>query len=578
MPVSSPVPDVDVPPVDVTTFLFEKAQVKLDALTAAGFKEPTLVVDSVSERAMCFSEIKRNAQAIARCLSSLIPMEQTRKNEIDTQGIVIDRAVLVLLQNDVMYSTVHFGILLAGCTHVALDPRLGAQELTIRLKEIGSTAVAAAFVDAQAVEALESATKIAGVKLPRKAVFIVADTDERTEHMKLDDMVQENIGLPFTPYPYTPEETATMPALVIYSSGTSGRAKGVVLTHRNILACNIMAGSYSARSSAIDIHDERSSQGRIISALSPWHIYGHCVLSYQPLTHGDCVVFLGEFGTIIYLEAIERYKITRVSATPQILHTLLNETTKVNSHTVRMRNSPEAEFHVDSVIAVGCGGASLPPTLKQIYSEYFGGAPVIVGYGQTESSSIIAGNSWDASAAPGAIGVLYPNSVAKVVDDKGNETDALGELCVAGPHVMKGYVGGVKSPIVDGFLHTGDYARLSADGHVYLRGRLADVVHTAQGVIVPTDVEAILADYPFIIDAAVVGVGAKGDAHAVVCLVLACSDVPKNELLADVRQIIRTRTGNPHIVCCEVSNIPKTLAGKILRNDLLNQIHHVNRQ
>ncbi|KAJ1887821.1 hypothetical protein LPJ81_006450 [Coemansia sp. IMI 209127] len=140
----------------------------------------------------------------------------------------------------------------------------------------------------------------------------------------------------------------------------------------------------------------------------------------------------------------------------------------------------------------------------------------MVGYGQTESSSIIAGNTWGIQAAPGAVGVLYPNSVAKVIDANGNETDALGELCVSGPHVMKGYVGNVKSPIVDGFLHTGDYARLSADGHVYIHGRLEDVVHTPQGPIVPADVEAMLADKHAIIDSAVVGVGAKGEAQAVV--------------------------------------------------------------
>ncbi|KAJ1897348.1 hypothetical protein LPJ81_004557, partial [Coemansia sp. IMI 209127] len=191
----------------------------------------------------------------------------------------------------------------------------------------------------------------------------------------------------------------------------------------------------------------------------------------------------------------------------------------------------------------------------------------------TESSSIIAGNSWNIQAAPGAIGVLYPNSVAKVVDANGNETDKLGELCISGPHVMKGYVGNVKSPIVDGFLHTGDYARLSADGHVYLHGRLADVVHTAQGLIIPTDVEAMLADNPAILDSAVVGVGAKGEAQAVVFLVLAGSDVPKNELLSDVRQFVRMQMGNPHIVCREVSQIPKTPAGKILRHLLLDQLN-----
>ncbi|KAJ1792919.1 hypothetical protein LPJ59_004782 [Coemansia sp. RSA 2399] len=503
MPVKSPIPDVDVPHVDIATYIFAKAQARVDALTAAGISEPPLVIDAVSGRSLCFSEIKRNTLAIARGLSALIPRDPTSKIENNEQSICIDRAVLVLLHNDVMYSAIHFGILMAGCTHVALNPRASVEELAAKLKEIGLTSVVAAFVDAEAVDALESAAEITGVELQKQAIFTISNDKPLT----LDALVQENIDKPFTPYEFTPEKTATLPALVMYSSGTSGRAKGI------------------------------------------------------------------EFEVTACLEAIERYKITHICGTPKILHTILHETTKVDACTVRMRDRPEAEFRIGSVIVVACGGTSLPLVLRCRYSEYFGGALVMVGYGQTETSSIIAGNSWGILAAPGAVGVLCPNSVAKVIDANGNETDKLGELCISGPHVMKGYVGNVKSPIVDGFLHTGDYARLSADGHVYLHGRLADVVHTAQGLIIPTDVEAMLADNPAIIDLAVVGVGAKGEAHAVVFLVLADSDVPKNELLADISQFIKAKTANPHIACREITNLPRNLAGKVIPHLLLDQLN-----
>ncbi|KAJ1782491.1 hypothetical protein LPJ59_006799, partial [Coemansia sp. RSA 2399] len=280
-----------------------------------------------------------------------------------------------------------------------------------------------------------------------------------------------------------------------------------------------------------------------------------------------------EFEAAACLEAIERYKITHISATPRIMQTLLHETTKVaDACTVRMRDNPEAKFHIGSVVAVGCGGASVPPAAKQKYSEYFGGAPLAVGYGQTECTGLITSDSWKIQAAPGAVGVLYPNTVAKVVDASGNETDALGELCISGPHVMKGYVGNVPSPIVDGFLYTGDYARLSADGHVYLHGRLEDVVYTSQGLIVPTDIEAMLADNPAIVDSAVVGVGAKGEAQAVVFLVLADSDVPKNEMLADISHRSMTLAKSSHIVCHEIPKIPRNLAGKAIKALLFEHI------
>ncbi|KAJ1792976.1 hypothetical protein LPJ59_004773 [Coemansia sp. RSA 2399] len=577
MPVKSPIPDVDVPHVDIATYLFAKAQARVDALAAAGVSEPPLVIDAVSGGSLCFSEIKRKALAIARGVSALIPMDPTSKSENGGQDICIDRAVLVLMRSNVMYSAVHFGIMMTGCTHVVLDSKLGAQELEARLKEIGLTSVVAAFVDAEAVDMLESAAEIAGVELQKQAIFTISND----EHLALGTLAQENIDKPFMPYKFTPEETATLPALVVYSSGTSGRAKGIMLTHRNILAVCTMFRGYSTQTATVDgrtradtdSDDIRRSQYLMLALFPPCHIYGHYVLTYYALLNDCCMVFVKGFEVTLFLEVIERYKITHISITTNIMRTLLHETTKVDACTVRIRDNPEAKFHIGSVINIVCSGSNAPLALRCRYSEYFGGAPVIVGYGQSESSSIIAGNTWGIQAAPGAVGVLCPNSVAKVIDANGNETDALSELCISGPHIMKGYAGNVKSPIVDGFLHTGDYARLSTDGHVYLHGRLADVVHTAQGLIIPTDVEAMLADNPAILDSAVVGVGAKGEAQAVVLLVLADSDVPKKELLADISQFIKAKTANPHIACREITNLPRNLAGKVIPHLLLEQIN-----
>ncbi|KAJ2848067.1 hypothetical protein GGI22_005813, partial [Coemansia erecta] len=391
MPVKSPIPDVDIPHVDIVTFFFDKAQARADALAAAGVSELPLVIDAVSGRSLCFSDIKRNTMAIARGISALIPKNPAIKNGSDEQGIRIDRAVLVLLLNDVIYSAIHFGILMAGCTHVALDPKLSAQELATKLMEIGLTSAVAAFVDAEAIGELEAAAKIAGVELQKQAIFTMGSE----ERLALDTLVQENIDKPYTPYEFTPEESATTPALVVYSSGTTGRAKGIVLTRRNILAVCTMVGGYSAQNI--------TTEGQSLTD-----------------TDGD--------------EAIERYKITHVATTPRIMQMLLHKTTKVDTCTVRMRDNPEVKFHIGSVVTIICGGAPILPATKQKYSEYFGDALVIVGYGQTESSGVITSNSLDIQAASGAIGVICPNSKAKVVDAEGNETDKLGELCISGPH------------------------------------------------------------------------------------------------------------------------------------------------
>ncbi|KAJ2515696.1 hypothetical protein H4217_005022, partial [Coemansia sp. RSA 1939] len=264
MPVRSPVPDVDIPAVDVATFFFAKAQARLDANPTAA-AEPPLIMDAAaaSGRSLCFSDIRRYAQAIARAITARLPEtpKDRRTNGGDDgpkqlngtnqqHGQIANAAplalVLVLLHNDAMYSPAHFGILMAGCTHVALDPKLSAQELAARLVEIVGSfscapsartmAVAAAFVDdAQVADTLMLAVAgVAGIEgLPREAVFVVADHHSNNSgpaggYVALDGVVRKYADSPsFTPYAYTADEVATAPALVVYSSGTTGPPKGV---------------------------------------------------------------------------------------------------------------------------------------------------------------------------------------------------------------------------------------------------------------------------------------------------------------------------------------------------------------
>ncbi|KAJ2548847.1 hypothetical protein GGH95_006358, partial [Coemansia sp. RSA 1836] len=300
---------------------------------------------------------------------------------------------------------------------------------------------------------------------------------------------------------------------------------------------------------------------RVLSALPLSYVYGHSVLCYQSLASGDCIVQLPAFDLAMYLETIERYKIERLSGTPNLLHTLLCFTTKVDKGVVALTSAPARRFDISSVKTIGCGGAPLPSCLRQRYSEYFSGAPIVTGYGQTESSSTIAGSSWQ-KPAPGAVGVLYPNSVAKVIDAEGRETADFGELCVAGPHITKGYVGAHKSPVdASGFLHTGDYARIDAGGNVFLRGRMADLIYSARDLISPVDIEDALFEHQSVEDCAVVGEGVKGHAQPV-AYVVPVPALRTPRLLDDLEAWLRERTG-VSIACREVCAIPKSLAGKV---------------
>ncbi|KAJ1939346.1 hypothetical protein FBU59_004154 [Linderina macrospora] len=325
----------------------------------------------------------------------------------------------------------------------------------------------------------------------------------------------------------------------------------------------VMVGGYSARSHAHGDSDAAASvqpQSSVLSALPLYFLYGHCVLCYQPLTSGDLIVQMPAFELDSYLAAIGTYKISRLSLTPAVLYDVAAGVTKAG--TIAQSVATGNRYDIGSVKMIGCGGASLPHALKQSYSQIFNGSPILQGYGMAESTSIIAGSSWT-TPHEGAVGVLYPNSSGKVIDSAGQETDGFGELCVSGPHVMRGYVNTATSPVVNGFLRTGDYARVSSDGHVFLRGRIADIVYTEDGVVVPTDVENALASCPLVSDCAVKGEGPKGSARTVAYIVP--SETPAGaDVLQRISQWARSHTG-VSIECRAVEAIPKSPAGKVLR-------------
>ncbi|KAJ2416471.1 hypothetical protein GGI10_000946 [Coemansia sp. RSA 2530] len=556
MPVNSPIPDVKVPVVDITTLFFEQAQARVDTAIAAGGSledEPPLLVDGVTDRSLRFTDIKKQSLAIAQALA-----ERGLCSRPDSQ------TVAVFSPADISFCCIHYGTLMAAGVYTAFPPELGAVELASRLAEVKAAFV---FVAAELVPVLLAACELVELDIDQANIILVSGS--HPGYTTLSSICSETDTTPlFEPRVITDaDELKDKVAMIIYTSGTTGNSKGVMITHSNLVHMYTMAGGYSARTANDNIAStvsEWPEPRRFLSALPLCFIYGHCVLCYQPLTTGDCVVQLPTFDVPTYLETIERYKIERLSGTPYILHSVVCRTTKVDEGTVALNDKPTRRFAISSVKAVGCGGAALPYCRRQRYSEYFGGAPIVAGYGQTESSSTIAGGWWQ-KPVPGAVGVLYPNSVAKAIDAEGRETTGFGELCVAGPHITKGYVGGQQSPVdADGFLHTGDYAQIDAGGNVFLSCRMADIIYTETGPVSPVDIESVLFEHSSVDDCAVVGEGEKGRASPVAYVVLT---LRAPVALTDIEAWLRENMGIP-VACREAAAIPKSPAGKVLRHML----------
>ncbi|KAJ2785054.1 4-coumarate--CoA ligase [Coemansia javaensis] len=558
MPVCSPVPAVDIPPVDVTTLLFGRG-----ADLPAGREDAPLLVDGHTGDSLTLSALKQMAESVAAALAA-------RGFSLDAGSVASDgrgRVAAVYSPPDIRFSAVHFGTLAAGGTYTAIDPALDTEQAAARLKEGGVSVV---FAAPDLVPRLLDAMAAAGADIPASNIILLRGSS--LLHPSIDALDRVPPGTMLGALAGAGPALAERVALISYSSGTTGPPKGAMLTHRNIVAMWAVVGSYSPRRTGAAA-PPAGKQKRTLSALGPWHIYGHCTLCYQPFGAGDCVVQLREFDVAGYLAAIERYRIDHLNATPRYLLELFAGSRACGAGRVATKTQPAREFDIGSVRSLVCGGAPLGPHLRARYSDYFGGVPIFSGYGQVETSSAIGGVSWR-RPAPGAVGVLYPNSTAKVVDRDGRETTGYGELCVAGPHVMRGYVGrpAAEHTDGDGFIRTGDCARLDGDGNIFLRGRVADVIHAAGGPLYPTEIEGVLDEHPAVGDVAVVGSGPDGHAQPVAFVAVvpsqdADADADADARLRDVERWARERLGIP-VRCRAIAAIPRTPAGKKLRHQL----------
>ncbi|KAJ2773620.1 hypothetical protein IWQ56_000918, partial [Coemansia nantahalensis] len=525
-------PDVDIPSVDVASLFLGRGRELVARRCAAGTPEPPQLVDADTGDSLTVSALVQMAESIAAALSA-------RGFSLDAQACNADglgRVVVMYSPVDIRASAIHYGTLMAGGAYTAADPAMDTANLARRLAEVGADVV---FVAPALLPQLRAAIAQAAVDIPAANIVLTRGSD--AQHPGIDTLDPVPPGTVLDRLSRAGAGLAERVALIVYSAGTTGPPKGVMLTHRNVVAMWAMVGSYSGSMQAKVPNRPRRTT---LSALPLWHIYGHCTLCYQPFAAGDCVVQLPGFELSTYLHAIDKHKPDHLNATPALLRALVSGTRVACAGRVTLAALPAQEFAIDSVRSVVCGGAPLPPALHRRYIDYFGGIPILTGYGQTETTSVIGGSAWVPPAA-GTVGVLYPNSRAMVVDAAGRETAGFGELCVAGPHIMSGYVGHSAGwDAADGFLRTGDCARIDRDGNIYHRGRMADVIHTAAGPVYPVEIESALAEQPAVADAAAVGCGPAGSERAVVFVVTALppdADVPLH--LAGIEEWLMQRLG-----------------------------------
>jgi acyl-CoA synthetase (AMP-forming)/AMP-acid ligase II len=351
----------------------------------------------------------------------------------------------------------------------------------------------------------------------------------------------------------SPDDVAALP----YSSGTTGLAKGVQLTHRNLVANLLQAMPFGWS----------KPHTRHLAVIPMSHIYGAAAVMNRVLLHRGLIVTMRRFEFTAFLQAVAEHRIEHLSVVPPIMLALAH-------------SSLVDSYDLSSLGVVASAAAPLDSNLARAVADRLH-VTVLQGYGLTESSpSIIAIPVDRPDIDRGSLGVLMPNIEVRVVDPqtgKDVETGEPGELWSRGPNIMRGYLNNAEATAAtldaDGFLHTGDIVTVSEDGVFRLVDRLKELIKYKGHQVAPAELEGVLLTHDGVADAAVVGApGPDGEEWPKAFVVPQQGYAPcvAGGLAEDVMAFVAERVApfKKVRVVEFVDRIPRSSTGKILRREL----------
>jgi long-chain acyl-CoA synthetase len=341
-------------------------------------------------------------------------------------------------------------------------------------------------------------------------------------------------------------------AAILYTSGTTGHPKGVILTHKNLVT-NALYGLNSMDPTA----DPKQDFGVAHLAILPLaHAYGILMLDVAYLS-GVKIVMHPRFDVDAVLSAIERHRIAFFAGVPAMFVALLY--------------APDADkYDTSSLQRCGSGSAPLPVEVLKGFEQKFH-CELGEGYGLSEASAVLTSQRAGEPHKPGSVGQPIPGVELLIVDEHDNPLPVgeIGEIIARGPNVMQGYYNmpeATAEALHNGWLHTGDMGRLDEDGDLYIVERKKDLIIRGGFNIYPRDVEEVLASHPAVIEAAVVGIPSERMGEEVKAFVVTSSPVEAETLMAYCRE--RLANYKTPVQIEFVDALPRNTIGKIDKKEL----------
>ncbi|KAI9882602.1 MAG: hypothetical protein M1823_005649 [Watsoniomyces obsoletus] len=472
MPTESLFPPVDIPNVDIWTFLFERKNREYP-------DDRVIYRDSKTSRAYTYAQVR----------AASIQFGQGLKDNWDWRK---GHVLALYTPNSIDVPSVIWGCHWAGGIVSPANPGYNVEELAFQLKDAGAKGI---VTQKACLSTARKACRAVG--LPESRIILIGDERDETGQFKHFSSMRNNSEA--TRYRRAKINPKTDLAFLVYSSGTTGYPKGVMLSHTNIVSNILMlvvgeAGHLSWN------NGEDGSGDRALAFLPFFHIYGLTCLIHQSLYVGMTLIVMAAFDIEDFCVAVQKFRATFAYVVPPVV--------------LLLAKHPVVEkYHLSSLRMMSSGAAPLTKELVDaVYRRLK--IPIKQGYGLSETSPTTHVQPWqDWNKAIGSVGLLLPNQTAKYIRSETGEElpiGEIGELCITGPNVFQGYLNNPQGTHdafdPSGYFKTGDVGYQDDHGNFFITDRVKELIKYKGFQVPPAELEGLLATHPLIVDVAVIGV------------------------------------------------------------------------
>jgi len=487
-----------------------------------------------------FGDVKKLVDLLATALQNL--------------GIVKGDRVGVMLPNCPQYLISFFAVVRLGAIVVNVNPIYTPREIEMVAKDSGMRAIIALDLLATNIFGVRANTAIGHVILT--SLLDYSSTPDNAPPAPEGALSFKSLidGVAEVDLPRVEIDPAEDVAVLQYTGGTTGVPKGAMLTHQNLYTNTLQSWAWAGPLT-------RQGDERYLMVIPYFHIYGQTVGLLLGAWNGAMQIPIPKFDPNLLIEAIKRHKPTFFPGAPTLY--------------ISMLNHPEIKTcGLEHVRRFNSGSAPLPLEVIERF-EKMSGAMLYEGYGLTEASPTTHSTPTLAKRKIGSVGLPFPSTECKIVDLETGErvvpVGEVGELCVRGPQVMKGYWNRPEETAIalrDGWLYTGDVARMDEDGFFFIVQRKKDMIIVSGFNVYPNEVEDVLFTHPAVLEAAVIGVPDPYRGEAVKAFISL-----RPGATATASDVIEFCRGNlakykvPTLVEF-MTSLPKSAVGKVLRREL----------